>query len=146
MTHRSVAATEAARRLWARDAVDVRAPEEVTAAVQHVCAQLRAGLARWIGSEGYRALIRRTLEQERAAHPVLSNLSCDGGDEHEIAAAVGAHGAAELTAGIVALVATLTDLLGRIVGEEMALQLVEQTGALRPRGASVTETKGGRDG
>jgi hypothetical protein len=111
--------------------------------VQRVCAQLRAGLARWIGSEGYRALIRRTLEQERAAHPVLSSLSCDGGDAHEIAAAVRAHGAAELTAGIMALVATLIDLLGRIVGEDMALQLVEQTGALSPRAASVSETEGG---
>jgi hypothetical protein len=146
MTQRSAAATEAARRLWARDAVDVRTPEEVTATVQRVCAQLRAGLARWIGSEGYRALVRRALEQERVAHPVLSNLSCDGGDAHEIAAAVRAHGAAEVTAGIVVLTATLIDLLGRIVGEEMALQLVEQTGTLSLRGASVTETEGGRDG
>ena len=41
-------------------------------------------------------------------------------------AAVKAHGSAQVEADIVGLVATLIDLLGRIVGLEMAVQLVEQ--------------------
>ncbi|HEV2085326.1 MAG TPA: hypothetical protein VGR09_09600 [Gemmatimonadales bacterium] len=41
-------------------------------------------------------------------------------------AAVRAHSAAEVATGMVALVATLIDLLSRIVGEEMAVELVNQ--------------------
>lgn len=146
MTPRSATVTEVVRGLWASDAVNVGTPEEATAAADRVCAQLRAGLARWVGTEGYRALLNRALEQVRVEHPALNSLSCMGGDEQEIAAAVRAHGAAEVAAGIVALVATVIDLLGRIVGEEMAVELVKQTGAASPRRASNIETGGGRDG
>jgi hypothetical protein len=146
MTQTSATATEVARGLWVRDAVDVGAPEEVTAEAERICAQLQTGLARWVGSAGYRTLLHRAVELARPEHPALGKLLCNGSDGEEIAAAVRAHGAAEVTAGIVALVATVIDLLGRIVGEEMAVELVKQTGAASPRGASNTETEGGRDG
>jgi hypothetical protein len=146
MAQRSATATEAARGLWGRDAEDASAPEEATAAAARVCAQLRAGLARWVGSEGYRALLTRALDRVRMEHPALNNLSCEGGNEQEIAAAVRAHGAAKVAAGIMALVATVIDLLGRIVGEEMAAELVKQAGTASTRGAPNIETGGGRDG
>ena len=68
-----------------------------------------------------------------------------------IAAAVRAHGAAEVAAGMVALVATLIDLLGRIIGEEMAVRLVEETACRlarrqedrpSPRGVVSTDIEG----
>jgi hypothetical protein len=125
---------------------DASAPEEVAAAAERLCTQLRAGLGRWVGADGYRALLHRALGLARAEYSPLTGLSCQGGDEPEIAAAVRAHGPADVTASIVGLVATLIDLLGRIVGEEMAVQLVEQTGRPGPRGVVSTETEGGRDG
>jgi hypothetical protein len=143
MTQRSA---EVARALWVRDAVDVGTPEEAAAAADRVCAQLRTGLARWIGSEGYRTLLNRALEAARAEYPALRGLSCIDSDGQEVAAAVREHGAAQVTAGIVAVVATVIDLLGRIVGEEMAVELVNQMGAASPRRASSIETGGGRDG
>ncbi|MEO7136721.1 MAG: hypothetical protein ABI037_03300 [Gemmatimonadales bacterium] len=146
MTQRSAIVTEVARDLWVRDAVDVSAPEEVVAAAERICVQLQAGLARWVGTEGYRALLLRVLELTRAEHPALSRVSCNGSDEQEIAAAVRAHSAAEVTAGMVALVATLIDLLSRIIGEEMAVELVNQAVAASPRRASNIGTEGGRDG
>ena len=129
---RSATVTEVARGLWARDAVDVSAPEEVIAAAERICVQLQAGLVRWVGTMGYRALLDRAVELARAEHPALSRLSCNGSDEQEIAAAVRAHGAGEVTAGMVALVATLIDLLSRTVGEEMAVELVNQAVARLP--------------
>lgn len=146
MTQRSATVTEVARDFWARDAVDVSAPEEVIAAAERICVQLQAGLVRWVGTDGYSALLHRVLERVRAEHPALSRLSCNGSDKQEIAAAVRAHGAAEVTAGMMALVAALIDLLGRIVGEEMAVELVNQAVAASPRRASSTGTAGGRDG
>lgn len=47
---------------------------------------------------------------------------------------------------MVAAVAALIDLLGRIIGEEMAVRLVEQTGVPSPRGVVSTEPKGDRNG
>jgi hypothetical protein len=77
---------------------------------------------------GYRALLDRALVSARAEHPALAELSCHGGDEENIAAAVRTHGATAVAAGMVALVAVLVDLLGRIIGEDMAVRLVEETG------------------
>jgi hypothetical protein len=140
------AATDAARRLWARTAADGSASEEVAAAADRMCTQLRAGLGRWIGAEGYRALLERALGLARVEHPALGGLSCLGGDGTMTMAAVRAHGAGEVAAGLVALVATLIDLLGRIVGEEMALRLVEHVGMPSPHGVVSTEPEGDRDG
>jgi hypothetical protein len=149
MTPAPAATTETARNLWARAGGDGRAPEEVGTAAERMCAQLRAGLGRWIGAEGYRALLERALKVARAEHPALGGLSCLGGDGQETTAAVRVHGAGEVAAGFVALVAVLTELLGRIIGEEVALRLVAQSVIPSPRGVVSTETEGegnGRDG
>jgi hypothetical protein len=141
----SPAATEVARRHWARAAGDTSTLEEVAATAERTCTQLQAGLARWVGTEGYRALLHRALLLARAEHPALGSLSFHGGDQPLTTAAVRAHSAAEVTAGLVVLVATLIDLLSRIVGEEMAVELVNQAVAASPRRASNTWTEVGRD-
>jgi hypothetical protein len=169
MTQRSAATTEVARRLWARAAGDTNSPEEVAAAAERTCTQLRTGLGRWIGAMGYHALLDRALALARAEHPALRSLSCHGGEEPMITAAVRAHGAAEVATGMLALVAGLVELLGRIIGEEIAVRLVEQAGMRSeteretdrerqretagdsererpsPRGVVSTESKGGHD-
>ena len=122
----SPAATEVARRHWACAAGDTGTVEEVAATAERTCTQLQAGLARWVGTEGYRALLHRALLLARAEHPALGGLSCHGGDRPETTVAARAHSAAEVATGMVALVAALVELLGRIVGEEMAVELVNQ--------------------
>jgi hypothetical protein len=146
MTQSSGAATEAARRLWARSAGDAATPEEVAAATVRAFAQLEMGLSRWVGAEGFRALRGRAHGLVRSAHPALGALSADLGDGQGVVAAVRSHGAREVAAGITSLIAALIDLLGRIIGEEMAVRLVEQTGAANPRRESSLERQGGRDG
>ena len=131
MTQKSAAATEVARHLWERAVRDSGAPEDVAVAATHMCTELRAGLSRWVGAMGYRALIDRALLLARAEHPALGSLSCHGGDEPVTTAAVRAHSAAEVATGVVALVATLIELLG-IVGEEMAVEIVNQAVARLP--------------
>ena len=128
MTQRSAAATEVARHLWECAVDDSGAPEDVAVAATHMCTELRVGLTRWVGGMGYRALIDRALLLARAEHPALGSLSCHGEDGPVTTAAVRAHSAAEVATGMVALVAALVELLGRILGEEMALRLVEQSG------------------
>jgi hypothetical protein len=138
--------------LWSRVAGNASETQEVAKAAEQMYTQLRLGLGRWIGVMGYRALLDRALGLARAEYPALAGLSCHGGEEEpEVAAAVRAHGAAEVAAGMVAVVAVLIDLLGRIIGEEMALRLVEQTGMERgserqePAVALSTQSAGGSD-
>ena len=146
MTQRSPAATEVARRLWQGAVGDSNTPEDVAVAATRMCTELRVGLTRWVGAMGYRALLDRALLLARAEHPALGSLSCHGGDEPVTTAAVRAHSAAEVATGMVALVAALVELLGRILGEDMAVRLVEQIGIERDVAPIVgTESKGGRD-
>lgn len=130
----TIATTDVARRLWVRGAGDATSVEEIGAATQRVCDDLRTELSRWVGAAGYQALLNRALQLSTTGHPVLSSISCHDGDALAAAAAARTHGAAALATGVVALVATLTELLGRIIGEEMAVQLVERTGTPSPRG------------
>jgi hypothetical protein len=151
MTQRSAAATEVARRLWQSAVGDSNSPEDAAVAATQMCTGLRLGLTRWVGAMGYRALIDRALLLARAEHPALGSLSCHGEDEPVTTTAVRSYSAAEVATGMVALVAALVELLGRIIGEEMAVRLVEQSGMKRetelpsPRGVVSTESKGGRD-
>jgi len=104
-------------------------------------------LGRWIGAQGYRALLDRALRATRAEHPALGSLHCLNGDEPVSSIALRPHGADEVSAGMVALLAVLTDLLGKIIGVAMAGRLVEQAGMLSsPRGVVNAEPRGGRDG
>jgi hypothetical protein len=129
---KSTTAAEAARRLWERAAGDTNTPEGIAAAAERTSAELRAGLARWIGAEGYRTLLDRALVLVRPEHPALGGLPDFGGDGVAATAAVRAHGAREVAAGLEALVATVIELLGRIIGEEMAVRLVEEIGQTDP--------------
>lgn len=146
MSPQSAAATEAARSLWARAAGDGSAPDGIALAAERMCTELRFGLGRWIGADGYRTLLNRALGAVRAEHPALTGLPCLGGDEAVMTIAVRVHGAGEVAAGLVALVAALIELLGRIIGEEMAVRLVERIGIPSPRGVVSAETGGGQDG
>ena len=146
MTPRSAAELDVARRLWVRAAGDASTPEEVAAGAERMFAQLRGGLGRWIGAEGYRALVERALGLVRVEHPAIGDLSVRGGDQMMTTAAVREHGTGEVADGLVALVAALIKLLGRIIGQEMGLRLVEQIGIPSPRGIVSTEAEGGRDG
>lgn len=146
MTPKSDVAIETAGRLWAQAAGDSTNPGEVAAAAEQVCGLLRVDLERWIGAEGYQALLDRALVLTRVDHPALTGLTCLGQDGAAMAAAVKRHGADEMVAALVALVAALIGLLGRIIGEEMAVQLVDQLSIPSPRGIVSSKSTGGRDG
>jgi hypothetical protein len=141
-----VDATDTARHLWSRAVGNARAPEQITAAAERVCTQLRAGLGRWIGDEGYRTLLDRAAGLVRAEHPALGGLACLRRDEPVATTSTRTHDAVELAAGMVALLATLIELLGRIISAEMAVHLVEQIGTPSVRGGVNADTERGRDG
>ncbi|MEO8226762.1 MAG: hypothetical protein ABI637_04980, partial [Gemmatimonadota bacterium] len=110
--------------------------------IERVCERLGTGLARWIGPDGYHALLRRALDEQQDIHPGFAMLACDGGDGTRIAEAVNRNGAEPSLAALESLVGILITLLGRIVGEAMAIQLIEQAVAGGPA-ADSSNTKPG---
>lgn len=142
----SAPAVDAAHRLWAGVVGEATSPDQVTAGVARLFTRLRTGLGRWVGAEGYCALLDRAVALVRTEHPMVEGLSCRTADDPVTPAVVRAHGPAEVTVGTVALLAALIELLGRIVGEEIAVRLVEQAGTLTPGEVTGSGTEGGRDG
>lgn len=111
--------------------------DAATRATEMVLVQLRIELGRWIGGEGYRTLFARAVAIVRVDHPAIVGVSAAEANASTMADAVATYGAGPVASATNAVVATLTELLGRIVGDEMAVRLVEQAGQPRAR-----ETKG----
>jgi hypothetical protein len=141
-------ARSAAERLWARAASDTTVPEGVVAAAELLCARLRTELGRWVGADAYRVLLDRALGLARMEHPALPDLSCLGDDEAATTNVVETHGTAEVRDAMLTLLTALIELLGRVIGDEMAVHLVEQIDVAPNRavGTVSTGSKRGRNG
>ncbi len=121
----SRASIEAARRLWAGESAATASPEVVVAAIERARARLRLGLGRWIGVDGYGVLLERVLEEADTENAT---------DE-----------APEKIRNFVAVVALLMDRLSQVIGEELAIRLVEQAWIASPNDKPVAEIRGTRD-
>jgi len=143
---RSGDAAETARDLWARARGDRRGSRGDIEVAERLCTHLRFGLGRWVGSDGYRALLDRAIGQTRAAHPVLDGLSCHGSGELAARGSMKGPDAGEIADGMIAMVTALIELLGRIIGEEMSIRLVDQIGAPGIQGGENIKGKAARDG
>jgi hypothetical protein len=86
-------------------------------------------LSRWFGFYGYHALLTRALAEARREHPVLATIQVRSATEpwfEPFPEAAGTHGADAAIQGWVALLTELLDLLGRLIGEGLAVKLVSQ--------------------
>jgi hypothetical protein len=99
-------------------------------------------LSRWIGRQGCRALFARALSTAQAGgeYPVLDlvrvstgSVSCLDG----LAEGAARCGSDAATAGATAILSALIELLGRLIGDDMALSLLAHS-ASAPRGTHVS--------
>jgi hypothetical protein len=118
---------------------------QAIAAAERAARQLGDALTRWFGPYGYHALLTRALVEARGAHPVLGAVVVRSPLEPFLDGLVDgarAHGNAAMTNGVTTVLATVIDLLGRLIGEDMALHLVEQSlPAVASDGARLTDTE-----
>ena len=128
----SPTAVAVARRLLARAAETGAAGNAVrdpVAAGEWISRALADSLSRWFGPYGYHALLTRALTHARDAHPALaavrvrshSDPTLDG-----LADVAIAHGNSTTTEAFAAVLSSVIELLGRLIGEDMAVNLVEQ--------------------
>lgn len=134
---------DAAQRIWLRAVGDAALQAEVAGSADQLYRNLRIGMVRWIGGEGYRALLARALAETRRQHPALAGLTCFGEDEPAMRAAVRKHGADAVTTGVIAVLRAMITLLGRIMGDDMAVHLVEQNCAPDHSGERASGAGGG---
>ena len=116
-----------ARRLLARETAGVVVRAELATALQRVCTRVSANLRRSIGDDGYTALLARALRFTEPEHALLTSLrSADavGIDLEAIAAGVETHGERTVTAALEALLSSLIDVLGSLIGADMVWSIL----------------------
>jgi len=123
-------AEELARRLLARDEPGEDAPDTVAAATERVCRRVSANLSRWFGIDGTNAVFARALARAQAEHPALANVRISRESAvclEGLAESAHIHGADATADGVAAILTALIELLGRLIGEDIAMRLVEQS-------------------
>jgi hypothetical protein len=99
------------------------------AALQRLCARTSDNLRDAMGASGCEALLARALARAERAHPVLKDLCREtAGNVHldDVLATIEAHSVEAITEAIEALLAALIDILSRLIGEDMAIRLIDQ--------------------
>jgi hypothetical protein len=120
------------RREIARRLIDTRRQERTGAdtaprAAASACDHLYLELSRWVGVDGCHALFTRALAQARTDHPALAQIQLHPRSEPYIdglAAAIMAHGDAATAEGLESVLVRLVELLGRLIGDDMATKLI----------------------
>ena len=101
----------------------------VAAALQRTCVRVSANLRDSVGDDGRDALLGRAFARTESDHPALKDirkLNHGAVQLDNVVASVEAHGVAPVTAAVEALLAALVDILGRLIGEDMAMRLLDQ--------------------
>lgn len=122
-------AHELARRLINDNRGDGGASEHSPHSVAVAFDHLYQSLSRWVGFDGCHALFTRAHANARAKHPLLADIQLrarstpylDG-----VAETVDQHGVAETVEALESMLVALIELLGRLIGDDMASKLIER--------------------
>ena len=108
-----------------------RAADETPArAAAAACDHLYRELSRWVGPDGCHALFTRALAQARTEYPLLEQIQLRARSEPYIdgvAATIMAHGDPATAEGLESMLVRLVELLGRLIGDDMATKLIERS-------------------
>lgn len=140
MSEREMQLTAVAHRMWSVTTLDAGGADDVLLLSDLLFARLEAGLRRWIGAEGYASLLTRSIADVVPLHPALATIPNLVADETELPPSTTPDGPAQHDAVIALLVAMLRQL-GGIIGDNMAVRLIEQSGTPSPRGAAGAAPK-----
>ncbi|MBC8087192.1 MAG: hypothetical protein H7Z40_07975 [Phycisphaerae bacterium] len=141
MTRPSPATVATATRLLAASARHDREDAEAATTASEVLTKLQVGLGRWIGTASYNMLFSRALNMTRADFPVLEGLASSSATASELLTLMQAADRSTITSGLTALIATIIELLGRLIGHDVAIQLVEHLGPTDARSVVRTDLR-----
>jgi hypothetical protein len=102
------------------------------------CDNLYRELSRWVGPDGCHALFTRALAETRTEYPAaLVQIQLRARSEPYIdgvAETIMAHGDPVTAEALESMLVRLVELLGRLIGDDMAMKLIEQSRASSERG------------
>lgn len=132
----TVPAREIARRL-----INSRHPERKGAdsrarAAAAACDDLYRDLSRWVGSDGCHALFTRALAQAQLEYATLDRVQLRPGSEPYIdgvAETIMGLGDAATAEALESMLVHLVELLGRLIGDDIATKLIERSLAAADR-------------
>ena len=119
-----------ARRLVDRRRSEQPGGETAARAAAAACDDLYRELSRWVGPDGCHALFTRALAQARTEYPVLGQIQLRARSEPYIdgvAATIMANGDRVTSEALESMLVRLVELLGRLIGDDMATKLIERS-------------------
>ncbi len=128
---RQPAVIELARQFLTSD-TSTALGDDPNGAPDRACRRLSDELAQWVGGDGARALFARALRTARAtgSYPVLKMLRTNpasGRCLDGLTEGAQRYGLAAANDAAVAVLAALIELLGRLIGDDMAVSLLDQS-------------------
>jgi hypothetical protein len=127
------ASVDFARRLVTQATGDSTGEAARNSAADAVFVAVADGLARWFGPYGSLALVSRALSSVQRQHAALAGVTVTASVLTRSPALSGiaecrrSHSEGDVTEGVIAILASLTDLIGRLIGEDLAANLLEQS-------------------
>jgi hypothetical protein len=101
-------------------------------------------LSRWVGSDGCHALFTRALAEARKDYPPLGQIKLRAGSEPYIggvAETVVAYGDTATAKALESMLVRLVELLGRLIGDDMATKLIERSSFASERANLTSHSK-----
>jgi hypothetical protein len=138
------AAQEIARRLINSHRSERAEGHTAARAAAAACDQLYRELSRWVGPDGCHALFTRALAQARIEYPALGQIQLHARSEPYIdgvAETIMAHGDPATAEALESMLVSLVELLGRLIGDDMAMKLIERSLASSERGDGPSDDK-----
>ncbi len=123
-------AKQLAQRLIGRKRSAADADTTNSSAAALAVGELYQALSRWIGSEGCHALMARARAEAEVDHPLLSALQLRARAQPYVdglSETVAEYGEAATADSVRAMLAGMIDLLGRLIGVDMATNLIERS-------------------
>ena len=132
---RGLSARQIARRL-----IESRGSEQAGArTAAGACDQFYRELSRWVGADGCHALFVRALAQATTEFPLFRKIQLHARSEpyvEGVSEAIKAYGDDETAEALQALLIRLVELLGRLIGDDMVMKLIDRSVTASARGDS----------
>jgi hypothetical protein len=121
---------QTARRLIDRRRLQRKESDGDAGVVADACNDLYRGLSRWVGPDGCHALFTRALAQARAGVATVDQIQLRPGADRYVdgvAESVLLHGDSMVADALESMLVHLSELLARLIGTDMATNLIERS-------------------
>jgi hypothetical protein len=112
------------------DSRSAEGPDRETSTRAAAGDHLHRELSRWVGTDGCHALFTRALAEARTDYPLLGKIELRAGSDPYIGCVpetVAVYGDAGTAKALESMLIHLVELLGRLIGDDMATKLIERS-------------------